>query len=248
MNVSKCVRAIAMIALLLLAGSCSPRYFQVHGLSETLERHLPQFTGLDEASSRHFAMVLRQRTFFKNNVEESVLITDHSQLVQGNLLYFSDTDTSPRGRRWHRVDAWVQSGGNGGTAALATGHRVVLSSSKGRLNAEGREEYELIRVMAGRVVGPVRDDPGLTRTLWRIHLQEAWQITGRGERQSLKALRDKHVDLEVLLAHAPGENPPEHLEVFTLIDRGQNQIGVEKAMIFDFRQIYGEPLWLLRQP
>lgn len=44
-----------------------------------------------------------------------------------------------------------------------------------------------------------------------------------------------------------GQLSLEYIEFQALLDYNHNQIGAEKPMIFDFRQIYGEPLWLVRR-
>lgn len=200
-----------------------------------------------ESYNAHFAMTLRQRRFFKNNIEETVLITDNSQLVSSGLLYFSDEEGDPRRRRWHRVDAWLQDRNGAPAVAPMPGQQVVLASSKGRWYQEDEKEYELILVYTGQVVGPVADTDRQDGALWRVRLERAWQITGNGRRHQIRPRHKGVVNLEVMMRYKPAlASVPEHIEVFTLVDRSQNQIGVEKAMIFDFRQIYGEPLWLIR--
>lgn len=247
-NALKSAKRGGILILIVVWGQgCSPRYFKSDSVASALQCHVPVLPVSMDTYNAHYAMTLRQRRFFKNNIEETVLITDNSQLVSSGLLYFSDEEGDSRRRRWHRVDAWLQDRDGAPSGAPMPGQQVVLASSKGKLNHEGAREYELILVYTGQVVGPVTDTDHQPDALWRVRLERAWQITGSGKGHYIKPRHKGAVNLEVMMRYKPArESVPEHIEVYTLVDRSQNQIGVEKALIFDFRQIYGEPLWLIR--
>lgn len=238
--------SLLLILCMGLSSGCSPKYFILPDIQEAVEKYDPVAqTDLDQAVS--YIMTLKPRTFYKNNIEETVLLPDNSSFLQsGALLLLDSTDVSIP--KWHAFHAWIQNCEHGPSCTkLHQGQRIALASVKGRTQHE-KTELERVTIFYGVV-----DETSLA------------EVKALGSERSVHSRTNIRLDHEVLLignkskvrtAKGSGRDPrliavvekdKDHVSIFALVDKTQTNIGVEKSIIFDFQQIYGEPLWLVRQ-
>ncbi|MCF8239688.1 MAG: hypothetical protein K9I85_16105 [Saprospiraceae bacterium] len=238
--------SLLLPGLLLFAVGCSPKYFVLEDIRGAVQSNHPKSVSvLEKASS--FVMTLKPRSFYKNNIEESVLLPDNSSFLQsGALLLLDSTDVS--NPKWHAFQGWVQECDHGPSCGiLHQGQQVALASIKGS-TLHDKTEYERITIFYGHV-----DQGSLA------------EVKAFAERMPQSKRSNIRLDYEVRLigkgdhvrqAKGSGEDPklvavvekfPDHLSIYALVDKKQTNIGVEKSIIFDFQQIYGEPLWLVRE-
>lgn len=229
-----------------LMASCSPKYFVLPDLQKAVEEHHPvAHADLDDAAS--YVMTLKPRTFYKNNVEETVLLPDNSAFLQsGELLLLDSTDVS--NPKWHAFHAWVQKCEHGADCKrLHQGQQVALASVKGRTLHE-KTELERVTIFYGVVdegsLAEVNELKVERSTGTRTNIRLNHEVLLIGNKTKVRTAKGSGEDPKLI---AVLEKDLNHLSIFALVDKKQTNIGVEKSIIFDFQQIYGEPLWLVRQ-
>lgn len=267
------------IALATLS-SCQARYFHAD-----VHRHLSPDEGerwsrmdslvvqyLPDTPFAVYSLNMRQLRYFKNNVEERVLVTDYSRLH--DKLVFFEENRPDLPKKFHRFELWLPAHSD---TILVPGEKAALLSLRGKTKPDGRVLYELVHVYLGEIIedtltlkGEINRQRAITplvrvtltgtgkpgaMLLWldKIFPSKNVRTTAEGHRIRRKVVkrhptRDLNMDAYVQTgAFAWNGGRVQYVEVKALLDRNHNQIGAEKPMIFDFRQIFGEPLWLVRQ-
>lgn len=232
------------VLLVLLLQACQTRYFQAD-----IQEMLPKDSivqAMLPADWDRFVLTLEQMRYFKNNVEERVLLTRNSRLHNG--LVFLTENEADLPNKFHRFEMWLPKVADRSTAyALRDNQQAALLSIRGKKGDNGAEYYELVHVYLGKIVPDslrITGNAGAQKVL-RPHKR----ITFTGKGMKYKS-RQTQRNMDLLAFVRSGRDPErqfDYIEVQALLDNNHNQIGAEKAMIFDFRQIYGEPLWLVRQ-
>ncbi len=235
-----------LLGLLFLGTSCSPKYFLLDDIQgAVLSNHPNTDKDLDQAVS--FVMRLKPRTFYKNNIEETVLLPDNSAFLQsGALLLLDSTDIS--NPKWHGFQSWVQECEHGPDCTqLHQGQKVALASIKGRTK-HNKTEFERITVFYGQVdqtsMAEVKAFADRMPQSQRMNIRLDYEVTLIGKGKNVRRAKGSGDDPKLV---AVVEKFSDHLAIYALVDKKQTNIGVEKSIIFDFQQIYGEPLWLVRQ-
>jgi hypothetical protein len=237
----------ALLLLLLIGlaglGACQTRYFQAD-IGEMLVRDSAVLVMLPSAWER-FELTMEQMRYFKNNVEERVLLTRNSRLHQG-LVFLNENDNALP-NKFHRFEMWLpRSADRIGAYALRDDQRVALLSIRGKKDATGQELYELVHVYLGTVRPDSLRIAGVSPGRKIMRPQKRITFTGKGRKYTSRHTR-RNMDLLAFIQSGRDDaRNVDYIEVQALLDNNHNQIGAEKAMIFDFRQIYGEPLWLVR--
>ncbi len=225
---------------------CSPKYFILEDVREAvMSNHPGDVTDLERSTS--FVMTLKPRSFYKNNVEESVLLPDNSAFLQsGALLLLDSTDVS--NPKWHAFQAWVQACEHGPSCRkLHQGQQVALASIKGKTQYD-KTEYERITIFYGHVdQGSLAEVKAFSERMpqserTNIRLDHEVLLIGKGKK--VRKAKGSGGDPKLI---SVVEKFDDHLSIYALVDKKQTNIGVEKSIIFDFQQIYGEPLWLVRE-
>lgn len=232
--------------LVMLSVGCSPKYFVLEEIPGAVQSYDPNAASeLTKGSS--FVMTLKPRSFYKNNVEESVLLPDNSAFLQsGALLLLDSTDVS--NPKWHAFQSWVEECEHGSSCKqLHQGQHVALASIKGR-TLHDKIEYERITIFYGKVdQGSLAEVKAFAERMpeskrANIRLDHEVRLIGKGKK--VRTSKGSGSDPKLI---AVVEKFADHLSIYALVDKKQTNIGVEKSIIFDFQQIYGEPLWLVRE-
>lgn len=241
---------VAIVWCCVLAGifsSCQTRYFVLPDLSEAVSTNKCDST-FENLDYTKYVLNMRQLTYFKNNVEETALMTDFSKL-HSHLVFFNDLNKI-RPKKFHRIEAWAaNSPGKNKVDSLFTGQPIAIISAKGKKLDGDSMAYELIHIYYGKIIV----DSFLVNNHLKIRkafkAEKRVTVTGKNTRLNFEETT-RNMNLTVYLSTEQVRHESgllDCMEIQALLDRNHNQIGAEKAMIFGFEQIYGEPLWLIKQ-
>jgi hypothetical protein len=267
--------------LFVLASGCKTKYFTEDIYSNL--RDNPQTSIYMPDSARTFRLTMNNLRYFKNNVEERVMMTDMSRL-RDQLVFFQEDDPDMP-QRFHQFEILIDTVHYlGGAFEFKQGQPVIMVSKRGKTLSDGRVKYDLVKAYLGHFlsyplpsnfeekVGYVfypmalvdysgDENPGsLRRKMDNIsaaikHILKKENKVYYENGQRIKRDMSLRGDSEAFKMEAfvgvgdtcINQIPFEYIEFQALLDYNHNQIGAEKPMIFDFRQIYGEPLWLVRR-
>lgn len=269
---SKCVNLFSTLLFLgvCFMTSCQTRYFALPELSRvvTCNEHDSIFKYLDHTA---YTLNMHQFTYFKNNVAETALVTEHSNLHR-KLLFFNEMGID-RPNKFHTIEAWLANKKNIQDKDLYYGQPVAIISAKGKKLLSDSSLYELIHIYYGNIIADsVRINSNWTvrkafkatkrvtvtgkmnMNLWKkFILLFRFRLTGDHKaKMRIADFKETTRNMNLVAYLKPGichvnDSDYDCLEIQAILDRNHNQIGAEKAMIFHFQQIYGEALWLVNE-
>jgi len=156
-----------------------------------------------------------------------------------------------RPNKFHTIEAWLANNNQSSDSTqLYIGQPVAIITAKGKKLAPDSSAYELIHIYYGQIISDTLqlNETVIKRTAFKA--EKRVTVTGKNKKVNYEETT-RNMNLTAYLKPSAIQsigNITGYLEVQALLDRNHNQIGAEKAMIFNFEQIYGEPLWLIRRP
>lgn len=253
-----------LIILCLLHGSCATRYF-VHDIRQDIRTRTadapgPYFPAGFPDSMDVYALEMKSLYFYKNNVEESILLSEKSKHTR-STLFFKDTDKS-RPKKFHRFEVWLAKR-DGAQARFQNGEPMIMASFKGKFE-DDQKWYEVVKLYFGSIEEKKVLKQGSESKIQSFRPEYALVYTGKNShkkpgQECKKCIRQKLIkrrgkttlNLEAIVEMRTIPHPEfaaglSIIQFNAIIDRNHNQIGAEKPMIFDFNQIFGEPVWLIK--
>lgn len=262
-----------------LALGCKTKYFTEDIYANLREN--PHTAVYMPDSARTFQLTMNNLRYFKNNVEERVMMTDMSRL-RDQLVFFKEDDPALP-QRFHRFEILVDTIHYvEGKFEFKQGQPVVMVSKRGKTLSDGGVKYDLVKAYLGHFLSyqlpnnfvettgyvfyPMAlvdysgdENPGYLRRKLDNFTKKAdgdkgkkvYYANGQRIKRAISYRGDPNAfQMEAFVGVGDtciGQLSLEYIEFQALLDYNHNQIGAEKPMIFDFKQIYGEPLWLVRR-